>query len=302
MTKDEMKQVAEKVAAIGRRDIWHKRWRNLALILIVVGLYKFFSMPATPVNKSYIAVINIDEPISQDSLFWEQFDRIDYNNAKGALILMNSPGGTVGDSERLYNQVRDLQKTMPVALLVENYATSGGYLASLGADKIYAYNSAVIGSVGVIFRSWMAREVYEKIGLKMEQITTGRYKGYPSSYEAMPFEVRENLTRMLESDNQWFLGLISERRNIGEETLMAIKEAQVYNARDALALGLIDGISSRSEQVERLYQEVGHLPLKDMAVDETDVLGLSKLLKPQRKSLGKIISDLLLNAESSLVG
>lgn len=301
MTKDEMKQVAEKVVAIGRRDVWHKRWRNLALILIIIGLYKFFSMPTAPVNRSYIAVINIDEPISQDSLFWEQFERLDYQNAKGALILMNSPGGTVGDSERLYNQIRDIQKLMPVAFLVENYATSGGYLASLGADKIYAYNSAVIGSVGVIFRSWMAREVYDKIGIKMEQVTTGSHKGYPSSYEEMPAEVRENLTRVLEADNQWFLGLISERRNIGDESLAAIKEAQIYNAIDALALGLIDGISSRSEQLERLYKEVGYLPLKDMSVDESDVLGLSKLLKPQRKSLGKMITDLFLISEQGLV-
>lgn len=302
MTKDDMKQLAEKVAAIGRRDIWHKRWRTLALVLIAIGLFKIFSTPAPVVDKSHIAVINIDEPISQNSLFWEQFERINNKDTKAALILMNSPGGTVGDSERLYNQIRDIQKMMPVALLVENSATSGGYLASLAADRIYAYNSAVIGSIGVIFRSWIARDVYDTIGLKLEQITTGSHKGYPSSYEEMPDDVKENLTRMLEADNNWFLELVIERRNVGKDTIKAIQEAQVYNAQDALSLGLIDGISNRSDQIRSLYDQVGVLPLKDMSVDEDDVLGISKLLKPQRKSMGKLISHLLLGAESSVIG
>ena len=302
MTKDEMKQLAEKVAAIGRRDIWHKRWRNLALVLIAIGLFKIFSTPAPVVDKSHIAVINIDEPISQNSLFWEQFERINNKDTKAALILMNSPGGTVGDSERLYNQIRDIQEMMPVALLVENSATSGGYLASLAADRIYAYNSAVIGSIGVIFRSWIARDVYDMIGLKLEQITTGSHKGYPSSYEEMPDDVKKNLTRMLEADNNWFLDLVIQRRNVGRDTITAIQEAQVYNAKDALALGLIDGISNRSDQIRSLYDQVGVLPLKDMSVDEDDVLGISKLLKPQRKSMGKLISRLLLGAESPVIG
>ncbi|MEC7030539.1 MAG: signal peptide peptidase SppA [Pseudomonadota bacterium] len=302
MTKDEMKQLAEKVAAIGRRDIWHKRWRNLALVLIAIALFNIFSTPAPVVDKSHIAVINIDEPISQNSLFWEQFERISNKDTKAALILMNSPGGTVGDSERLYNQIRDIQEMMPVALLVENSATSGGYLASLAANRIYAYNSAVIGSIGVIFRSWIARDVYDMIGLKLEQITTGSHKGYPSSYEEMPDDVKKNLTRMLEADNNWFLDLVIQRRNVGRDTITAIQEAQVYNAKDALALGLIDGISNRSDQIRSLYDQVGVLPLKDMSVDEDDVLGISKLLKPQRKSMGKLISRLLLGAESPVIG
>ena len=110
----------------------------------------FIFKPSKQPSIGHIALINIDEAITMDSFFWEQFERLSPAETKAVLILMNSPGGTVGDSERLYNEIRKLQASIPTALLVENYATSGGYLGALGADEIYAYNSSLIGSIGVV--------------------------------------------------------------------------------------------------------------------------------------------------------
>ncbi len=203
---------------------------------------------------------------------------------------MNSPGGAVGDSERLYNQIRKLQKTLPVALLVENYATSGGYLGALGADKIYAYNSALIGSIGVVMQNYMLKELYEKVGVEVESITTGQYKGYPSSHATMPAKVRQHYQRLLDSDNEWFLSVAIERRGLKKNQIDAIKEAQVYSATDALELGLVDEIATRDDLIDQLREQVGYLPIRDMSVDEEDVLGLSKIFKHQKRSMSSVLN------------
>lgn len=293
MTKEEAKSIAENIIAVGKKEKWYKRWRNLALLLLVVMLYQAFSSPSAPVDNSHIAMINVDEVITQDSLFWEQFERINPIDTKAVLILMNSPGGAVGDSERLYNEIAAIQARFPTALLVENSATSGGYLGSLGADKIYAYNTSVIGSIGVVLKYWSMKELMDSFGIKEEMITTGRNKGYPSRFQETPDRVKQNLQALLDSDNEWFLSLVEKRRGLDRQSLDAIRDAQVYNARDALKLGLIDGISSRQEQINALREQVGPLPIKDMSIDEDDIFGLSKLLQTQRKSFAKVAQSFL---------
>ena len=132
-------------------------------------------------------MINIDEVISKIAIFGISLESD--ADTKAVLLLMNSPGGAVGDSERLYNQIRKLQEIFPMALLVENYAASGGYLGALGADKIYAYNSALIGSIGVVMQNYILQDLFDKVGIEIESLTTGRFKGYPSSNEPMPPKV-----------------------------------------------------------------------------------------------------------------
>ena len=287
MTKDEMKGIAEKVSAIGRRDVWHKRWRNLAILLILVFLYQSFSSSGETVSNAHIAVINIDEEISQDSLFWDQFERIDPQNTKGLLILMNSPGGTIGDSERLYNTIARLNATMPTTVLVENYATSGGYLGAIGCDRIFAYNSAIIGSIGIVIQNYVLDGLFEKVGIKVETMKTGEHKGH-DSYEDMPDNVRGDLQELLDDDHEWFLNLVRNRRNLSRAQVRMISESQIYNARRALEIGLIDGISTREAQLELLWDEVGYLPVFDLTVTEDDVFGLAQILGSQKKSLSKL--------------
>ena len=286
--KDSTKGIAAAVLWMEKQQLWHKRWRNLALLLLAISILSMIFSPSQPISNPHIAMINIDEVITKDSYFWDQFERVN-TDTKAVLILMNSPGGAVGDSERLYNQIRKLQRILPVSLLVENYATSGGYLGALGADNIYAYNSALIGSIGVVMQNYILKDLYEKVGVEVESITTGQYKGYPSSHAAMPAKVKQHYQRLLDSDNEWFLSVVIDRRGLTKEQVNAIKDAQVYSAKDALEIGLIDAIATRDDMIELLREEVGYLPVKDMSVDEEDVLGLSKIFKHQRRSMSNVL-------------
>lgn len=275
--------IAEELVKIKKRELWYKRWRNLALMLLVILFSSWVGSRKKPqaMDLAHIAMLNINEAIHQESRFWDQFDRLDKTHAKAALILMNSPGGTPGDSERLYNEIIQLKSKMPVTILIENQATSGAYLASVASDRIYAYNSAMVGSIGIVFSHMITKELFEKIGIKHEKLTVGAYKGYPNSYEETPPRVVENIQAVLESDQRWFVDLVKKNRNLDQASIDSVKEAQVYSAADGLALGLIDGLSSRQEQIEILRDEVGDLPIKNLEIDENESM-LKQLLNPKR--------------------
>lgn len=283
MTQDESNYIAVTIMKMKKRDTWYKRWRNLSLFLIVMMVAMWMSTRRTPqdVDLAHIVMLNIDEAIGQSATFWEQFERIDKKNAKAALILMNSPGGTVGDSERLYYEIEHLRKRMPVSILVENQATSGAYLAALASDRIYAYKSALIGSIGVVFEHFIIKNLLDQWGIEKEQMTTGAYKGYPSATEPTPPHVVENMQRMMQTDHRWFLDLVISRRQLDESIVDKIGGAQIYSAMDALEMGLIDGFSTRFEQIDKLRAEVGDLPVKDVQLDEENTL-LNALFKPRR--------------------
>lgn len=282
MTKDESIRLASDIAQIKKREKWYKRWRLLAILLLVVTIFSM--MPSSKKDASHIALVNIDSAIMKDSYFWDDLDRINADT-RAVIFLMNSPGGTVGDSERLYNQIQAIKSKVPVVVLVENQATSGAYLASLASDKIYAYNGALIGSVGVIFSSYLIKDLLNNYGIKKEEIKTGRFKGYPNGYDEMPPEVRTNMQDLLNATNDWFLSLVKDRRQLSSTDV--IEQAQVYIAKDALKNGLIDGIATRDQLIKVLRDKVGYLPVKDLSIDEEDSFGLSKIFPRGRHAFWK---------------
>lgn len=275
----ETKAIAEAVVTVGKQEESRRWWRKIAFSLFLVIIAQVWVNRTTePVDPSHIAMMNIRGEISQDSSFWTQFDRLNLNDAKALLILINSPGGTPGDSERLYNAIEAIHSIIPVTVLIENQATSGAYLAALASDRIYAYNSALIGSIGVVFQHMIYKRFMQDWGVETEMITTGEYKGYPNSFEKMPQPVVENIQQAMFANHQWFLNKVIERRGLEASSIEQIKEAQIYSAIDGIAIGLIDGLSTRQKQLEYLRNEVGDLPVKDLQISEASSL-LEKCLQ-----------------------
>ncbi|UTC24797.1 signal peptide peptidase SppA [Candidatus Comchoanobacter bicostacola] len=281
-------QIAAEVLRIARNEKKLKVWRYVALSLLVVLLFSFI-FNRKPVTAGHLAVVNVEGMIDSKNDIWRQLKKINYTTTKGVLVLINSGGGTVGDSERLYNSFKSLQENMPVEILIETQATSGAYLAALAGDKIYAYNSSLIGSVGVVFQNVLLGNLFDRYGIDVEVLTTGSYKGYPNVFESMPEEVKEHFEQLINDDFDWFVQLVKERRGLTSTEL--IDQAQVYMALRGLEYGLIDGISNYDEAITRLKEKTGSLPVHNLDVDEDAWL---PKLTGKKASLGSVNwSDLL---------
>jgi protease IV len=90
------------------------------------------------------------------------------SSAAAVLVVVNSPGGTVPGSEALHEGIRRLAEKKPVVAVVNGLAASGGYIAAMGADRIVARQTALVGSIGVIFQTPNVSQLLDRVGVKVE--------------------------------------------------------------------------------------------------------------------------------------
>ena len=174
-------------------------------------------------------------------------------------ILINSPGGSPVQSHLIYEFIRYQAKKNKKKVLVfaEDVAASGGYLISCAGDEIYANQSSIIGSIGVIYSSFGFKDLIDKIGIQRRVYTAGKNK---STLDPFLEEKNEDIERLkniqldLHKDS---IDVVEKSRSTklkksGEVELFS---GEFWSGRKALELGLIDGIGSVNEILRKKYGE-----------------------------------------------
>lgn len=153
-------------------------------------------------KKNKIALISYEGAIGDGEVydsFMEQLDDIYKDDSvKGVIMQVNSPGGAVYNSEQIANKIKEIQtdKKIPVFTVMKTMAASGGYYISAPTDKIYASNETLTGSIGVIMSSRSFQGLFEKYGIKEQNITTGKMKDAGSIGKDMTDE-QKNISKTL---------------------------------------------------------------------------------------------------------
>ncbi|MGL4226232.1 MAG: signal peptide peptidase SppA, partial [Rickettsia sp.] len=180
------------------------------------------------------------------------------------IVNVNSPGGTVVGSEKIYNMLRKISEKKPVVIVMGTMAASGGYLISLGGDYIVSHNGTITGSIGVILQTAEVTELAQKLGIKFNNFKSGELKAVPNPTEKLTEEVRVAIMENIEDTYNFFLELVSERRNLPIEAVKKLADGRVYSGRQALKLKLVDAIGSEDTALKWL-QEVKkvNLTVKD---------------------------------------
>ena len=131
----------------------------LSLLTLVILNQNFKENP-------FIAKLYLDGMINNESDFLEKIKQLKQNNNfKALLIIVNSPGGTFVSSKEIYDSLKLIDEKIPVAVYMKEVATSGAYLVSLGADKIFANTGTITGSIGVILQTIDITLLLDKIGI-----------------------------------------------------------------------------------------------------------------------------------------
>ncbi|MEZ5814781.1 MAG: S49 family peptidase [Alphaproteobacteria bacterium] len=174
----------------------------------------------------------------------QAFDEFDL---KAVLLVINSPGGSPAQSALIGDQIRRLadEKDVPVYAFVEDVAASGGYWLACAADEIYANETSIVGSIGVISASFGFKDLIEKYGVERRVHTSGKNKSFMDPFtDEKPTDVKRL------KDIQWdlhetFIGWVKDRR--GEKIKgkdSDLFDGRFWTAKTALDLGLVDGFSS----------------------------------------------------------
>lgn len=274
-----------------------RRWRLVALVVAILAaivmFQKFGKSSGISIMQDHIARVVLDEVIFDD------IERIDMLNeiaedetVKAVILRIDSPGGTTVGSEEIYLKLREIAKTKPIAATLRSMATSGGYMAAVGADYIVAREGTLTGSVGVIMQSAEMTELAEKIGVKPIVVRSGALKASPTPLEKMKPEVRTMLEGIIDDFFQYFIEVVTTRRGLNAEQVATISDGRVVSARQALKLNLIDKIGGEDDVLKWLntkHKVNMELEIRDYKVVE-DENPLKELLSSSVK--GTIFENL----------
>lgn len=188
-------------------------------------------------------------------------DQIDYlmsdHNNVGIILYVDSPGGSVFESDELYLKIKEYQEKtkQPVYAYMGAYAASGGYYVLASADKIVANRNTWTGSIGVKLGSIVdVSDLLQRYGVKVTNITSGNNKNIGSMLEPTTDEQRAILQGLVNEAYDQFVGVVSEGTGLNVTQVRALADGRVYTAKQALILGLVDGIGTY-EQVEQEIKE-----------------------------------------------
>ena len=254
-------------------------WRILAILLAVAAILAIGARIALD-QRDYIARISITGIIAEDKKRGKALDdAADDANIKALIVVINSPGGTVVGAEQLYARLRDVARKKPVVATMGTLATSAGYYISVGADRIFAYEGTITASVGVIFQATDMTALLEKIGIKVESIKSGAVKASPNPFEKTTPEARAVIDALVKDSFDQFLGLVRERRKLGDDQVKTIADGRVVTGRQAKALGLVDELGGEDEALAWLQREKKiEKNLKVRDIDPKDGFDWSDLL------------------------
>ncbi|MEM1598544.1 MAG: S49 family peptidase [Pyrobaculum sp.] len=194
-----------------------------------------------------IVVVPVDFVISDYSVdFLIQYvKRLEFDNkTAGVVVLINSPGGAVGATERLYTVLRGLNKTKYA--VISGLGASGGYYVAMSAERVYATPSSWVGSVGVIATIWPEEYLIEVPDFIY---TTGPLKYYGRDLPALYNDVekfREN-----------FVDVVVKSRGARLKDLERVEAAEIFRADEALQLGLVDKLGGLWDAVRDMAEELG---------------------------------------------
>jgi protease-4 len=225
-------------------------WRVIAVVAIVaivvvaVGRFKNSGFA----SKDYVARVSVNGVITTNLTRNDALQRISNDkNAKALIVRIDSPGGTVVGGEDLFWSLRAISKQKPVVAVFGSLGTSGAYMTALGADRIFAREGSITGSIGVILQSTDLTGLLEKLGVKPVSIKSSPLKAQPNPLEPLSKEARKATEEVIGDIYQMFVDMVASRRNIDMDRARALADGRVFTGRQGLKVGLIDAIGGEEE-------------------------------------------------------
>jgi len=255
-------------------------WRLAAITAVAALAYVAFFPLQMITGRDHIATIQVSGLITDDAARLKTLDKIARNRSIKALVLrINSPGGTAVGGETLYHALRRVADEKPVVALIRTMGTSGGYMAALAADRIYARENSLTGSIGVVLQTAEMSGLLEKIGVSAETLASGPLKAQPSAFEPMSDEARTATQGLIDDTHSWFVELVTQRRKLSAEEATAASDGRLFTGRQALGFKLIDELGGLVEARSWLQSQGIPTGMPMQAIDaDYDTGGLMRRL------------------------
>lgn len=237
-----------------------RRWGIFFKLLLALYLLAFLFLYLPPdwqqgalTGKPITALVDIDGVIAADRI--ANADNIvsglraafKNKNTRGVILRINSPGGSPVQADYVYREIRRLRAEypdIPLYAVITDICASGGYYIAAAADKIYASQASMVGSIGVVFASFGFVEALDKLGIERRLLTAGQSKGLFDPFSPLKPEEVAHIENMLRDIHQQFIDVVKTGRGERLKEDPEIFSGLVWTGEQSLELGLVDALGS----------------------------------------------------------
>jgi protease IV len=191
-------------------------------------------------------------PGGADAIVRELDDMMNNNQIKAIVVRIDSPGGTVAATQEIFHKLMKVRKSNKVLVAsMGDIAASGGYYTASACDFIMANQGTITASIGVIAVAPNLKGLFEKLGIRMNVIKSGKYKDILSSSRDMTEEEKKLLQEMIDSSYEQFLRDVSLGRNIPIDDIRPVADGRVMTGASALEYKLVDGLGTFEDAINK---------------------------------------------------
>lgn len=202
-------------------------------------------------TKKQIAKIEITGAIASETRkrVLKALKTVEEKKFPALLLRIDSPGGTVGDSQEIYAALQRLQKDKEVKVVASfgNISASGGVYIGVGAKHIVANPGTITGSIGVILRGNNLERLLDKIGISFKTIKSGPYKDILSFDRELTAEEEQILQELIDVSYGQFVKTVAEGRGLDEETVRTFADGRIFTGEQAVELGVVDRLGTEED-------------------------------------------------------
>lgn len=237
-----------------------------------------------------VGVVEVKGPIVESEQVVEDLRHFrEAPNIRAVILRVDSPGGSVGPSQEIFAEVRRLAEEKVVVASMGATAASGGYYVAIPATRIMANPGTITGSIGVITQVPNVEEMAEKVGFRMNTVTSGSSKDAGNPFRPFTEEDRQVFRELIDDIYRQFVDDVAEGRNLDRERVLEIADGRVYTGAQALELGLVDELGNFTDAVE-------------LAAELAEIRGKPELAYPPRVGRFRLADFLIEGAAATAQG
>jgi protease-4 len=234
-----------------------------------------------------VGVVKIEGIITDSASINESIRRFAKDeNIKAIVLRINSPGGGVGPSQEIYEEVKKLRDKKVVVASIGAVGASGGYYIACGADKIVANPGSITGSIGVIMEFLNLKELIEKLGMKGMVVKSGPLKDVGNPLRDMTEEERKLLKTLIDNIHYQFVDAVADGRKLERSKVEVIADGRIFSGEQAKELGLVDILGNFYDAIE-------------VSAKISGIKGEPRLVYPPKKKIS--IIDLIKDEAKSII-
>ena len=268
-------------------------WRVIAILAVLCAALAIvgrigFQMP----GSRYVAVLHVNGVISDDEKRVRAVSALAKDRDVAALMVeIDSPGGSVAGGEALHDAIAQVAAVKPVVTVMGGMAASAGYMIAVPAQRIFARQSTITGSIGVIMEAPEFSGLLDKLGIDVQTLVSGPLKGQPSFSAPMTDAGHAALQSLLMDLYDQFVGMVADGRHMSADEVRKLADGRAYTGRQAIGLRLVDQIGGEDDARAWLASAKGipvdlpahdvHLRKKGLSLFGIRLNGLANLLFSQ---------------------